>query len=86
MSRIIVDVSGEQHQMIKALAATEGKTIKDYVLERILPDASDDEQAGWDALNAVLLARLENVKKHGTSKRSVSEITEDTLRKLGYSD
>ncbi len=84
MNRLIVEVSGEQHQMIKALAATEGKTIKEYVLERILPATdSDDEQAAWDELKAILRDRINNAKKHGVSAKSVSDITEETLRRLG---
>ncbi|NKC11834.1 MAG: antitoxin [Gammaproteobacteria bacterium] len=84
MSRLIVEVSSEQHQMIKALAATEGKTIREYVLERILPASNgDDEQAAWEELKAILHDRIESVKTRGASKRSVSGITDETLQKLG---
>lgn len=82
MSRLIVDVSGEQHQAIKALAAMEGKSIKDYVLERVLPEP-DDEQTAWQALKDVLHSRIESAQKHGVSSKSVAELTEETLRNLG---
>lgn len=81
MSRLIVDISSEQHQVIKALAATEGKTIKDYVLERLLPvseDASTDE--AWNELKSILAKRIENACTQGISSRSVTDIMEATLK------
>jgi uncharacterized protein (DUF1778 family) len=32
MSRISIDVTPEEHQKLKAMAALKGKSIKDYVL------------------------------------------------------
>ena len=84
MSRIIVEVTGEQHQLIKALAATEGLSIKDYVLSRILPPTeTDDDNDAWNALREILTSRIRNASFSGVSQRSVSEITEDTLKRLG---
>ncbi len=83
MSRLIVDVSSEQHQIIKTLAATEGKSIKDFVLERILPSSDAGEEAAWDELKKVLSDRLRSVSEKGVSLKSVSDITEETLRELG---
>ena len=34
MNRISIDVTAEQHKKLKALAALQGKTIKQFVLER----------------------------------------------------
>ena len=83
MSRLIVDVSTEQHQLIKTLAATEGKSIKDFVLTRILPDTEGDEAAAWDELREILVARLRSATERGTSQKSVAELTEETLQGLG---
>lgn len=84
MSRLIVDLTSEQHQTIKALAAVEGKSIKEYVLERILPATpEDDEEVAWAELKALLESRIENAKKHGVSRKTVSQITEETLQRLG---
>ena len=83
MSRLIVDVSSEQHQIIKTLAATEGKSIKDFVLERILPESDAGEAAAWDELRHILSERLRSATKQGVSFKSVSEITEGTLQGLG---
>ena len=38
MSRLTIDVTPEQHRTLKALAALEGKTMKQYALERLLPE------------------------------------------------
>jgi uncharacterized protein (DUF1778 family) len=45
MSRLSIDLTPEQHQKIKAIAAMQGKSIKEYVLTRILPTSSDEELA-----------------------------------------
>jgi hypothetical protein len=83
MSRLIVDVSSEQHQIIKTLAATEGKSIKDFVLERILPDTEAGEAEAWDELRNILGERLRTATQQGVSSKSVSEITEETLQGRG---
>jgi len=83
MSRLIVDVSSEQHQIIKTLAAIEGKSIKDFVLERILPDTEAGEAAAWDELRHILSERLRTATERGVSPKTVSEITEETLKGLG---
>lgn len=37
MSRLTIDMTPQQHQALKAMAALEGKTIKQYTLERLFP-------------------------------------------------
>ena len=37
MSRLTIDISPEQHKSLKAMAALEGKTIRQYTLERLFP-------------------------------------------------
>jgi len=84
MSRLIVDISAEQHQVIKALAATEGKSIKDYVLEKILPTREDaNTEAAWNELKSVLAQRIENAQAKGLSSRPITDIMDVTLEKLG---
>ena len=44
MSRLTIDITSQQHQNLKALAALQGKTIKQFALERLFPaDASGDQ-------------------------------------------
>lgn len=36
MSRLTIDITDQQHQNLKAMAARQGKTIKQYALERVV--------------------------------------------------
>jgi len=42
MSRLTIDISPEQHKSLKAKAALEGKTIRQYALERLFPNRASD--------------------------------------------
>ncbi len=57
MSRLTIDMTEQQHQSLKALAALEGKTIKQYAIERLFPG---DEDAGraWQELQSLLETRV----------------------------
>ncbi len=35
MSRLTIDITVQQHQALKAMAALQGKTIKEYAIERL---------------------------------------------------
>jgi hypothetical protein len=43
MSRLFIEVTPEQHQRLKVIAALSGMTIKEYVLERVLPPVPEPE-------------------------------------------
>lgn len=83
MSRLVLDVSSEQHQIIKTLAATEGKSIKDFMLGRVLPETDEGEAAAWAELKHILAERLRSAAENGISTKSVSDLTEETLKGLG---
>lgn len=84
MSRLVIDVSGEQHQQIKALAALQGKTIKDFILEKIFTDKGEpDEQTAWKELEKLLLTRIENAKQASLPEKTFEEITTEVLREEG---
>lgn len=57
MSRLTIDMTEHQHQTLKATAALHGKSIKAYVLERLLPSPADEGRA-HDELRALLSERL----------------------------
>lgn len=78
MSRLTIDMTDQQHQSLKALAALQGKTIKQYALERLLPAQSDSDQA-WDELKALLGQRIAEGLAGSLSSRSVDEILDDEL-------
>ena len=80
MSRLTIDVSDQQHQALKALAALEGKSIKQYTLERLFPS---DEQQAMQTLKSLLQHRLASSKVGDVSALSATEIAEETLRELG---
>lgn len=80
MSRLTIDVSEQQHQALKAMAALSGKTIKQYTLERLFP--SDEEQA-MQELKVMLQKRLAAAERGEISQQSTAEIAEQTLREVG---
>ncbi len=82
MSRLTIDVSEQQHQALKAMAALQGKTIKQYAIERLFPPASDEEQALRE-LKALLLGRLAEAEQSEVADQSATEIAEDVIRQSG---
>ena len=80
--RLSIEVTAEQHQRLKAVAALYGQSIKDYVLERSLPDVPDiGSLSGEDALKKLedfLKPRIEAAQRGEVSSRSVQDILEAT--------
>lgn len=73
MSRLTIDVTNEQHQTLKAMAALEGKTIKQYVLERLFPLEGQEAQA-FDELKALLSERLARAERGELAVGSITDI------------
>ena len=65
MPRLSIDISPEDHQQLKAMAALNGQSIKDYVLSRALVDmpnpATMTDAEALQALKALLAPRLAEV-------------------------
>jgi hypothetical protein len=81
MSRISIDVTLDEHQKLKALAALQGKSIKDYVIERTLGAAEGtEEEMALEALESFLNARIHGAKKGAVSRRTVGAIFKDAYR------
>lgn len=76
MSRLSIDLTPEQHKKIKAIAAMQGKSIKEYVLNQILPTSSDEEMALHE-LGALLDERVKSAKAGKISQKSVKEIFQE---------
>lgn len=74
--RLSIDITQEQHKMLKATAAMQGKSIKDYVLERTLPD----EEAALKELEAFLKPRVEEALSGERSNKTVDEIVAEVLQ------
>ncbi|MDQ4680597.1 antitoxin, partial [Stenotrophomonas maltophilia group sp. RNC7] len=63
---------------LKALAALQGKTIKQYALERLFPGDADADQA-WHELKTLLGNRINEGLAGNISTRNVSEILDEEL-------
>lgn len=78
MSRLTIDITDQQHQRLKALAALQGKTIKQYALERLFPGDADANQA-WKELKTLLDTRIHEGLAGNVSTKSISEILDEEL-------
>jgi len=79
MSRLTIDMTDQQHQSLKALAALQGKTIRQYALERLFPGDAGGDQA-WDALKTLLLARIDEGLSGNLSDKRIGDILDEELR------
>ena len=70
--RLSIEISPEQHQRLKASAALKGQSIKDYVLDRTLPDS--DEQTALQELESFLKPRIEAARNGEFSSKSIDDI------------
>jgi uncharacterized protein (DUF1778 family) len=84
MRRLSIEVTQQQHQRLKAVAALHGQSIKDYVLERALPQLPDmdslSEEEALLKLEEIMKPRLEAAERGKTSTRSVQQIFKDVQR------
>lgn len=78
MSRLTIDITSQQHQSLKALAALQGKTIKQYALEKLFPGDADADQA-WEELRTLLGTRIHEGLAGNVSAKSISEILDEEL-------
>lgn len=82
MSRLTIDISDQQHQSLKAMAALQGKTIRQYALERLFPDDADGEKA-WQELKTLLGARIDEGLAGKVSGKRIGEVLDEELAKGG---
>jgi len=78
MSRLTIDMTTQQHQSLKAFAALQGKTIKQYALERLFPGDTDADRA-WQELKTLLNERISAGMAGQVSVKSVDEILDEEL-------
>ena len=87
MPRLSIDISPEEHQKLKAIAALKGQSMKDYVLGRALGDVpaldgmSEDE--AFKALTNFLEPRIEQAKRGQFSGKSVEDIRREERKRAG---
>jgi hypothetical protein len=78
MSRLTIDVTEQQHQALKALAALEGKTIRQYTLERLFATPAGEEEA-LRALKTLLTERVDEARRGELAEDGITEIAEAVL-------
>jgi hypothetical protein len=87
MPRLSIDITPEQHQKLKAVAALKGQSIKDYVLKRTLGDApalhdmNEDEAVA--ALADFLKPRIEQARRGDLSTKSLGDIRREAHKQAG---
>jgi len=85
MRRLSIEITPEQHQRLKAVAALRGKSIKDYVLERVLPSFSETEgltdAEALHELEEFLQPRIQAAERGEISAKSVERIFNEVRRK-----
>jgi len=82
MSRLTIDISDQQHQTLKATAALQGKTIKEYAVERLFPQTGDDEQALFD-LRQLLEQRVAEASRGELSTKSITDVAAEVMQAGG---
>ncbi len=87
MPRLSIDITPEEHQKLKAIAALKGQSIKDYVLNRTLGEAPAVDQMSEDealeALSDYLKPRIEQVRRGELSTKSFEDIRKEAHRRAG---
>jgi hypothetical protein len=78
MSRLTIDLTGQQHQSLKALAALQGKTIRQYTLERLFPGDATGEQA-WQSLKTLLNERIDAGLAGDVSGKRIRDVLAEEL-------
>lgn len=81
MNRISIDVTASEHQRLKALAALQGQSIKDFVLSRTLGENSADANNALMELESLLRRRLQHAESGAVSKKTISQIFDDTTKR-----
>jgi hypothetical protein len=78
MSRLSIDLSDQQHNSLKALAALEGKSIRQFALERLFRDAEGDAPALAE-LKALVDQRISAALGGAISTSSFADIVAQEL-------
>ena len=78
MSRLTIDINDQQHQNLKAMAALQGKSIKQYAIERLFPKGASEDDT-WQELKSLLAQRISEGLSGGVSTQSINEIVDAEL-------
>jgi len=78
MSRLTIDITDQQHQSLKIMAALQGKTIKQYTIERLFTDDINTDQP-WQQLKILLEQRIHDGLSGKISTKSIREILNEEM-------
>ena len=76
--RLSIDITPEQHQFLKAAAAIQGKSIKNYVLECALP--TSEEQAAFTKLEQLLSQRSKSALAGAIYDKDIDAVFDEELQ------
>jgi uncharacterized protein (DUF1778 family) len=81
VSRLSIEVALEQHQLLKTMAALQGRSIKDFILDKILPQEVAEQAQNYSAqqLETLLQQRLQNARRGDYSEQSVTDVFEQAI-------
>jgi hypothetical protein len=87
MPRLSIDITPEEHQKLKAIAALKGQSIKEFVLKRTLGDAPAlndmTEQEAFGVLADFLQPRIDQARRGELSTKSVADIRREARAQTG---
>ncbi len=87
MPRLSIDLTPEEHQKLKAIAALQGESIKDFVLKRTLGDApaldNMNEAEAVVALSDFLRPRIEQARRGELSTKTITDIRREAREQSG---
>lgn len=78
MSRLTIDLTEQEHQALEAMAALEGKSIKQFTLERLFSTDTPAASA-LDQIKALLAERVAQAQRGELAEGSVMEIAERAI-------
>ena len=87
MPRLSIDITPEEHQKLKAIAAIRGQSIKDYVLNCTLNETPAlegmTEDEAFSALSDFLKPRIEQARQGELSSKSLDDIRREAREQAG---
>ena len=79
MGRLSIELSEEQHRRLKVAASLNGRTIKEYVLERVF---AEGDSSDLEALEEFLAPRIAEAERGEYIAKSPGEIFADVKKDL----
>ena len=81
MSRLTIDLTDEQHKNLKAVAALQGKTIRQFAVERLFPE-KDDLDEDWERFKEFIGKRVDDGLAAEPSKRTIRDIANEGMHRF----